>query len=414
MTNGGKTTAEVEAQFTSKCGDMSKFDAFMDYNVIATTDGLAQYQSTFKADGVKFLAGTWTSPDSGDYTSIIVQVPTTQMILELVQKTSLTYEQGEAQPMSMEQRVPTDLLQMYEAAKSDFVEEPKSSSSVGSIITPLVVGRAVSANVMSKLEDFYVDGMGTSKSHDDSKDGVAKKCFRWTGATMDVCFTQRDDSATSGDFKVSDFENMLNTVHKNYLDGHPLCAMDKWEDNHYAVDSMSADTSKILKYVNEKKPFHYCESGGMGPPPGTLQGHSSANLHYIHDPTGWGIQLDMQFSSAPDDCSSSDATQMRTQDHGNPACTIELSHCSGSPSPSPSPTPTPPSPSPSPSPSPTAHCDQCKHLVKSSCADKSSQDCVSCANNHKMRWYMMGCQLPDCSADVAKACGSSETEELMI
>ena len=80
LTTGGMSTAAVEAQFTTKLGDMSKFDAFMDYNVVFATDGLAAYKETFKADGVKYLAGTWTSPDGADYTSIIAQVPGTQMI----------------------------------------------------------------------------------------------------------------------------------------------------------------------------------------------------------------------------------------------------------------------------------------------------------------------------------------------
>jgi hypothetical protein len=29
---GGMSTAEVEAEFTAKFGDMAKYDAFMDYN----------------------------------------------------------------------------------------------------------------------------------------------------------------------------------------------------------------------------------------------------------------------------------------------------------------------------------------------------------------------------------------------
>lgn len=41
------------------------------------------------------------------------------------------------------------------------------------------------------------------------------------------------------------------------------CAV-QWEDNHYAIDSQTADTSSIVDYVNDKNPFHYCESDMRG------------------------------------------------------------------------------------------------------------------------------------------------------
>ena len=112
-----------------------------------------------------------------------------------------------------------------------------------------------------------------------------------------------DDDATTGSFKVGDFEDMLHTVHNNLIVGYPLCGMDKWEDNHYAIDSFSADTSAILSYVESANVTHLCTSQG-----------GSTSLHYVVDPTGWLIQLDLGFSSAPSDC----ATGLR--DHTNPAC----------------------------------------------------------------------------------------------
>merc|ERR1719247_2232601 len=59
-TTGGMSVAEVEAQFSSKLGDMSGFDSFMDFNAMFYTTGLAAYQSTFKADGVGMFITTWT------------------------------------------------------------------------------------------------------------------------------------------------------------------------------------------------------------------------------------------------------------------------------------------------------------------------------------------------------------------
>merc|ERR1712113_1340637 len=118
---------------------------------------------------------------------------------------------------------------------------------------------------------------------------------------------------------------MLNTVHSNLLGGHPFCQVDKWFDNHYAIDSQSADTSKILSYVNEKNPLHICaSSGAMEFPP------SGGGLATIFDPTGWGIQLDMGLGT-PNDCKSqqdvSSNSSRQLQGTYNPACTTDTSKC---------------------------------------------------------------------------------------
>lgn len=326
LTTGGLTTEQVEAHFASKLSDMTKFDSFMDFNAIFATSGLQKYKDTFKADGVKYLAGTWTGPTATEYTSIIVQVPGSQLILELCQKGSLTYEEGEAQPMKLEQRVPNSTLVAQDAILSSYDAE-SNVSTVGAYIVSLGINRAVSAKGMAKLEDFYVAGMGTTKTHDATASDVTKKCFLWPGATGNLCFTSRPDSATAGDWKVGDFEDMLNTVHSNLLASHPFCPVDKWFDNHYAIDSQSADTSKILSYVNEKNPYHICSSSGaMEFPP------ASGGLSVIFDPTGWGIQLDMGSVGTPNDCASekevpSNLSRRLVGGKFNPACTTDTSKC---------------------------------------------------------------------------------------
>jgi len=331
LTTGGLTTEQVEAHFATKLGDMTKFDSFMDYNAVFATSGLQNYKDTFKADGVKYLAGTWTGPNGTEYTSVIVQVPDSQLILELCQKGSLTYAGHEAQPVKLEQRV-ADTALFAQDAKLTSVARNSSLASVGSYLVSLGINRAVSAESMAKLEDFYVAGMGTTKTHDVSGNGVTKKCFLWPGATGNICFTNRPVNATAGNWTVGDFEDMLNSVHKTLLVGHPFCSMDKWFDNHYAIDSQSADTSKILSYVNNNNPYHLCESQGPG----------GGGLGPIFDPTGWGIQLDMQIS-LPNDCKSEKvvlhSSNRRLQD-SNPACTTDASKCGTGSSASPLTTPT--------------------------------------------------------------------------
>jgi len=315
LTTGGLSTAEVEAHFNTKLGDMKEYDSFMDFSVSFYTAGLAKYAAAFDADKVPYYTTTWTVENSTmygsaqSYTSLIVQVANTQMILELTSKKSLMLGETSRSIHAAapgERRASPRVLAMIE-------ELEQKNMLGGASLTPLSVNRAVSAAVLAKLDDFYVTGMGTKKVSETTANGITRKCYLWPGAKVDICFTNRDDTATKGDFKVGDFENMLNTVHKNIVVGHPYCGVDKWEDNHYAIDSFSADTSKIIAYVNANNVPHLCQtSSGSGP---------GGGMHYIFDPTGWGVQTDLSFTTLPNDCSTaaSQTSSRRLQGY-NPAC----------------------------------------------------------------------------------------------
>merc|ERR1711908_175767 len=67
------------------------------------------YKSAFDRDGVKYLVGSWSDSNSNAYSSLLVQVPGSQLILELVQKTSLSLSDGQSS-VEMEQRVPDNVL----------------------------------------------------------------------------------------------------------------------------------------------------------------------------------------------------------------------------------------------------------------------------------------------------------------
>merc|ERR1719337_61812 len=116
-TTGGLTVEEVESHFAEKLGDMSKFDSFMDFNVVFATSSLQSYKSAFDRDGVKYLVGSWSNSEGQQYSSLLVQVPGSQLILELVQKTSLMLTDGQS-PVEMEQRVPDTVLAEQESRLS--------------------------------------------------------------------------------------------------------------------------------------------------------------------------------------------------------------------------------------------------------------------------------------------------------
>lgn len=296
----------MESHFNNKLGDMTKYDSFMDYSVSFHTSNLASYGSAFDKDKVPYYAVAWSSTansTASTYSSLVVQVPNTQMVLELVSSGTLS---GIARPVhsTTEQRLSQHALALIDQL---------TTQDTGSVLTPVSVNRAVSAATLAKLDDFYVSGMGTKKVSEayDANSGSQRHCYLWAGAEVNICFVNRDEEATKGSWKVADFEDMLNAVHRNFIVGYPYCGLDKWEDNHYAIDSQSASTSGIIEYINKNNVPHICQSGS---------GSGGSGLHYAFDPTGWGIQLDLSFSSAPSDCSSSAQTRFNVEGTYNPAC----------------------------------------------------------------------------------------------
>merc|ERR1711959_747070 len=379
-----------------KLGDMTQYDSFMDFSVTFCTQDLEKYAQAFDKDSVAYYTWAWQDDNSQTYTSLIVQAHKSQMILELTSKRSLALgatKRAVHVSASSERRVSARALAMID-------ELEKQNALLATDLTPLSVNRAVSASTLTKVDDFYVSGMGTKRVSDvsDASNGYTRKCYLWTGAEVDICFTSRDASATKGGFKVADFENMLNTVHKNVIVGHPMCHTDKWEDNHYAIDSFSAGTSSIVSYINNNNVPHVCAAGGSSSGPG-------GGLSYIMDPTGWAIQADLSFTTLPSDCSSAlNMTSPRRLQGGkfNPAC--DAGTCGPIPPPSPPspPSPTPPSPPPSPpspppptppaptppAPTPTA-CDACAMIVGEYCPPWTvgfGPACMNCVFNQRAKF----------------------------
>lgn len=244
------------------------------------------------------------------------------MILELIQKGNLRYDGDDSEPVALEQRVSAAALQSVAVTESQQFPIRSSQGTVGDYIIPLSVNRAASSSAMAKIEDFYVAGMGTTKSHDSMEaNGVVKKCFLWPGATVEICYTQRAVDATKGSFTVSKFEDMLNTVHKNILGSTPFCGQDKWWDNHYAIDTQSADEKKIIDYINQNSPYHHCTTSGFF--------GQKTTLAAVIDPCGWGIQLDINFHVPPKDCHKKPEQDVKHLGRGtfNPVCTLDFTVC---------------------------------------------------------------------------------------
>lgn len=76
----------------------------------------------------------------------------------------------------------------------------RASGSASNLLQAVVINRA--ASDLDAITTFYVDGMLTNMTLSMDTDDLSKRCFMWTDATVEVCFTKRPDDATSTDFKV--------------------------------------------------------------------------------------------------------------------------------------------------------------------------------------------------------------------
>mmetsp|Transcript_1409 Transcript_1409/g.1817 ORF Transcript_1409/g.1817 Transcript_1409/m.1817 type:complete len:442 (-) Transcript_1409:64-1389(-) len=296
---GGMTTAQVEAEFATKFGDMSSYDSFMDYNVALLTSDLDSYVTAFDVDNVTYLPIAFTDQDEA-YCGVLVLVPESQMVIEVVQLNSSTTTKIASHPRLLkmnEQRHPHKSLQRASSSIASQLAARKGAV-VDEIMVPVTIGRA--ASNLDAISTFYLDGMQTTLTLSYDSDAVSKRCFLWEkqNATSDVCFTKRSDDATSTDFKVVDFENMLNTVHANVIAGKATAIYgcnNKWMDNHYAIDTTGFldDGNYIVDYIDSTEGLYaYCDVSG--------------DLHYLSDPTGWGIQMDLGFTKKPLACPASD------------------------------------------------------------------------------------------------------------
>lgn len=303
LTTGGLSVREVEMLVSEKMGTMDRFDAWMDFNVALYTMDIDYYLRRLRADSIRFLPARWRTPGDGKLMySVFVHVPTSQMILELMSRSSDILPQMEPL-LELEQRLSASRLQRLHESPP----EPR-------ILLPVRVSR--SASDLSALDSFYVKAMRTNMTLEMDTRDVATRCYLWPGGNVDLCFTRRPENATTGSLKVKDFETMLKRV-ASIVQTKPTCSMNRWADNHYALDlfgphgpwdpSGSPNFDYIVDYLEQNPSVQYqCASFGV------------TGLHYIYDPTGWAVQLNMRFGRQPRGCT--EASGAPGAPGGSPMC----------------------------------------------------------------------------------------------
>eukprot|EP00811_Abedinium_folium_P030980 NODE_5003_length_1821_cov_4.335301.p1 GENE.NODE_5003_length_1821_cov_4.335301~~NODE_5003_length_1821_cov_4.335301.p1 ORF type:complete len:507 (+),score=130.93 NODE_5003_length_1821_cov_4.335301:47-1567(+) len=280
-TTGGLAVTTVEAHVVAKVGNMSQFDAWMDFNVGLYTIQLDDYLKSLSKDGVPFLPAKWTARGATMY-SAFVHVPKSQLIVELIASDSSTIAALEPNVLTLEQRLSDEIIETM-------VQSPPT----GWILKAVKVSRA--ATDLAAIDEFYVKGMHAKALGQVKTASIDRRCYLWDTAQTEVCFVSRSDFPTAGDFQVADMEKQLKGSAEAQLQ-NPQCNMNRWEDNHYAIDVRGGSFDYIVDYLKANPSVKFqCATSPMS---------SNAMLRYIYDPTGWAVQLDMQFSKSPSGCST--------------------------------------------------------------------------------------------------------------
>lgn len=290
----GASVADVEAAFDAKLGTMAKFDWFLDYNTAFFTRRLDAYLATFDSLDLKWLPASWTRGGETFY-SAFIHVPGSQLVVELVAFDSariaamggdrVMFAQGST--FGFRPAVTRLEPRMTDARIAQF-------RSVGADDPRLLVssiGRA--ASNLSAVEDFYANGFGAKATADHASEDARRKCWEVPETSADACYTERPESSTAGDFTPAKFEATLRAAHDYWLEGHPACAMDRWADNHYAVDAdVPGGFDAFMTWIANHPEVRYtCPDDHLHhhhPHRGTPRG----GVHYVFDPTGWGVQVD--------------------------------------------------------------------------------------------------------------------------
>ena len=293
--------AAVEAAFAARLGNMSDFDAFMDFNVGLFTTDLTRYTDRFDADGVPYLLLRWTV-GAADWFSAVALVPRTSMVLELI-STNYT-ARGVAAPLASEARSGAAALAAAAAAAAGPSRD---------FLYPIRVGRA--ATSLAAVDAFYASAFPAATKVIET---ATRHCYKFENAsTVDVCYSEHGDDAAAP-LSVADLERGVRAGHDATLAGQPKCGLDKWLDFHLAYDNPShastAAGDALVAYVDETDGALFaCEAN---PRPSGPQG---LILHYVVDPTGWGIQYGGPYSVAPRACTAGE-TALRGD--ANPACDL--------------------------------------------------------------------------------------------
>lgn len=262
-TTGGLSVDKLTEKYVARLGDLSVFDAFMDYSVTFYTYNLQHYIDAFKADGVNHFLGQWKDAQKRQWYSLIFIVPKSSYVIELVSM----HASVEASSLpQMEQR-------MNDAACTKWSNGKEYSNHAILVVS---VNRAIAD--IDNLEDVYTNKMHMTLLQKLS--GETKKLW-YKNSKFDICFTQRSSSANQDAiFSVKDHEDNMWAIHEGTMKGSPSVT-DKMTDSHAKYNVATAGITYLKSYFSSNS-FETLIKNRLA---------YACSQSYLIDPTGFSIQL---------------------------------------------------------------------------------------------------------------------------
>jgi len=291
--SGSKTQEQIEAIFSGKFGDMSKYDPFMEYNTGFMTADISAFATPLKDDNIDFLSLSWAD-GSKNYVSVLVHPPNTQIIHEVVGESS---------------SAPDWLLAAahpHEGKRFHFGEQgpPKVASGT---FTALWISRASTDISRDKtfLEDVFSlrdSAFKTSSGTDHNGNSYKMMTAQLSTSATTLIRLVQPDSATSGTYSVDWWEKYNVDVNAKYMKSDH-CGWSLLGDSHCAYDwQRGLDQGTVTAALKSKGYPYFCKNVGGPhgtdefPPPGGKRIHC-----YMTTPFAYQIQLDGPYNDPPSD-----------------------------------------------------------------------------------------------------------------
>eukprot|EP00656_Telonema_subtile_P019596 TRINITY_DN20827_c0_g1_i1.p1 TRINITY_DN20827_c0_g1~~TRINITY_DN20827_c0_g1_i1.p1 ORF type:complete len:380 (+),score=69.95 TRINITY_DN20827_c0_g1_i1:235-1374(+) len=264
--------AAFDQKFAAAVQQRSAHEAFLDFSYVVYSTDLGRYIADFQANDVAFLPLEWPADTgNGRMHSILVQVPHTQVVFELVSNcTSNGNSNGTVDWIQTElTRVPTAVLTANKAFDAH-----------DSVLTPVAVSKATSS--MDAIHSYYNGIMQASQSFIQTNNSTKLAHYTLPGARVTVRFVERAEaSTTTGELTVAGWEAAKLRAHRELRTGN-LCGFNKWYDNHYAWDQLFKITMSQMQKSWDAQGWPY-------------KIWKTPHNVYVADPTGDTIQVDARW-----------------------------------------------------------------------------------------------------------------------
>lgn len=241
--DGGFARAIVESAYDeglTKAFSEQKYDHYMDFSTVLFTKDLDRYIDKFLVDSVGYLPLSWQDDAKKQHYSVIVHIPGTQLVFELVSNTA---------PTKGKNPVADPLIRL---PSSVFMDNPTSSAS-SSILVPLAVSKAVPS--VEEVVDFYEKVFFANRYYNSSAAGAKVSFVKMIeGQTMALRFVERAETETFGPISVKEIQRRKVVAQKaSKNNAQPaICGVSQWMDNHFSFGPMKVTFDEIKAKLDER------------------------------------------------------------------------------------------------------------------------------------------------------------------